>query len=711
LLHPATRPESFVPGSANKIAKVPTLEARPKGWIFGSGIFLVALVAFLTYAPARNGYFLADDFVALNQLALKQTSFVDNLAWFGRDWGIGANFYRPIVRLGYYFQYLFFQDNPAGWHLVSVGLHSCNALLVFGLGYLLSKRIAVGVVAGLVFGLLPIHSEPVAWISGQTDLWATLFGLTATLCFIIMRQNQARGTRHTGWRVAALMGFALALGSKETAAALPSALLAYEFMTGGINRLRTKASPGHHSITTLWLNHAPFWIMLGLYIILRLLLFKGLGGYVTTVGQQPDLILWGRSNLRWLLLPFSVGGTDGLTFIIIVGAFVVLTAVQEWESGGRAGAFNTLRTAGYGLMWVLLFLLPAALVQPAERFTYLPSVGFALFVGAILAPFVSANLSISRPRLLELAWWLRVVAVGAVAIIYLATTSGRVQAWVKAGDTAYNVLQNTQAVITKSNLPHYSYLYGENVPADAPGAYLFRTGYGEAIQWLYRDTTVTAFKVVKFPIIEDHLGQSIFLEYKGDGNIVNHLQVGAALQERARNLKGQKPFQSWDFSTTNPQDKGLLAGWYEADGVAQAEIRDGALIPHAPTETLLRNNNLAIPAFQLGAIEITLKATAQPNTPLVARAIWLTNAAANGTSQILQTDPATFQVIADGNYHTYRITPQTLPRNQNGQLTANVSIEDEIVTVTLEFPAGLSNLQIQKITQFQIPNSHTLPLN
>ncbi len=707
MLHPATQPESFVPGSDSQIVKIPALEAKPKGWAFWPGLFLVALVAFLTYAPTRNGYFLADDFVALNQLALKQTSFVDNLVWFGRDWGIGANFYRPIVRLGYYFQYLFFGDNPVGWHLVSVGLHSCNALLVFGLGYLLSKRVAGGIVAGLIFGLQPIHSEPVAWISGQTDLWATLFVLAATLCFVLMRQNQEREQGFTALRVAALVCFALALGSKETAAALPLALLAYELVT---TRLRAgKKIRKGGSITTLLINHAPFWIMLGLYMILRLLLFKGLGGYVTEAGQQPNLVLWGRSNLRWLLLPFSLGGTDGLTFIIIVGAFVVLTGVQEWESGGWDGAFNTLRTAGYGLIWVLLFLLPAALVQPAERFTYLPSVGFALFVGAILAPFRAT--SPGRPRLPNLAWCLRLVAIGAVAIIYLATASGRVQAWVKAGDTAYNLLQNTQAVITKRNLPHYSYLYGENVPADAPGAYLFRTGYGEAIQWLYRDTTVTAFKVTKFPIIEDHLGQSIFLEYKSDGNIVNHLGVGAALQERARNLKNQKSFQTWDFAVANPQNMALLAEWYEADGVSQAEIRDGALIPHAPAETLLRNNNLAIPAFQLGAIEITLKAEAQPNKSLAVHAIWQTNAATNGTSQILQTDPATFQIVADGHYHTYRIMPQILPRNQNGQLTTNVSIEDEIVTVRLEFPAGLSNLQIQKITQFQIPNSHALPLN
>lgn len=684
------------------------------------GLFLVVLLAILAYQTIRRGYFLADDFVALNQLSLKQTSFADNLVWFTRDWGIGANFYRPLVRLGYYFQFLFFGSNPAGWHLTSVALHVANAVLVFWLGYLLSRRAIVGTVAGLFFALQPIHTEPVAWISGQTDLWATFFCLLSAVCFVRLRIEQRRTRRwmlrwNQSWlwlRVLSLVFFLLALFSKESAATLPLILLAFEFVTGGVNQVLPgdnrepedpDLKPQGGTFSRLLINHTPYWIILGCYMTLRLILFNGLGGYLPA-GQSLDLPNFIRANLRWLSLPFSLSGPDGLTLIVVVIAFVALTGVQEWEIFRSVLAFDSLRTAGFGLLWTLLFLLPALFVQPAERFTYLPSVGFALFFGGALAPFSRPKAGVSR--FFELVFWLRLASVVVVLVIFLASTNDRVQQWIDAGKTAQKILQNTQAVITKTNLPHYSYMYGQNLPDDNGDAYIFRTGYPEAMQWLYHDTTLTAYKVNQFPIVENNLGQSVFLEYKNDGNVVNHYKLQAALQQRANNLKSQQVYAGWNFAEQSGRDG--LTGWYVGDGAGELELNNGTLNLNTTDAATLQNSNINMPAFQLGHLEITLKLTPSANQNLTAYASWLANP--NTSDPPMESTPVRFNLIADGQYHTYSIQPGVLPYNIDGQLQGIFPADYLVTNLKLKFPAGSGVVEIQKVIQYKIPSSFSTPI-
>jgi hypothetical protein len=712
LTHSATTAQVSISNSDSTAIQTSIQQSQPKPtWAVGIGVFLVILASIFSYAFSAKTYFLADDFVALNQLALKQTSFVDNLVWFTRDWGIGANFYRPLVRLGYWFQYACFGDNAAGWHWFSITLHSLNALLVFGLGYVLSRRLAVGTVAGLIFALQSIHTEPVAWISGQTDLWATFFCLLAVFCFVQLHMYLQFARSGLFLQTLALLFFGLALCSKESAITLPLALLAYELIFGGLLRFlpatTPETQPSKFSLAIFVLNHGPFWVILGLYLLLRLFLFQGIGGYSAEAGQAFDLFLFLRSNVRWLMLPFSLSGMDGITLLIIIGAFIALTGVQESEMVQRLQkivTFSSLRTAVYGLVWLLIFLGPALFVQPAERFTYLPSVGFALFFGAVLAPFFSARLTFAA--FFELVVWLRVAALLVVIFVYVAATNGRVAKWVQAGTLAQTMLQNTTAVITKHDMPHYSYIYGENLPEVASGAYLFRTGYSEAIQWLYHDSTLTAYKVDKFPVVEDHLGQTIFLEYLPDGNIVNHTKVQEALQERANNLKKQRVYLTWDFSqeTTNS----LQIGWYDSSNTEQSALKNGVLNPSS-SDISLQNNNLVVPAFQLGTLEITLKASADVTSTNRASATWSTNLGSQ--DQVLSTTPAAFTIIPDGLYHTYTITPLLTPHNQNGQLSKTIPLDGIITTIRLGFPASFHDVQIQKIVQYQIPSSYAVPLD
>src|SRR5205814_497942 len=79
-----------------------------------------------------------------------------------------------------------------------------------------SRRVAS--IATLGVASLGLWGTPLLWISGSQDLWMLCFTMASTLLFV---------TGRTGW---ALLPFALALLSKETAAVLPALLGAYSIL-------------------------------------------------------------------------------------------------------------------------------------------------------------------------------------------------------------------------------------------------------------------------------------------------------------------------------------------------------------------------------------------------------------------------------------------------------------------------------------------------
>ncbi|HVG01158.1 MAG TPA: hypothetical protein VND68_15060, partial [Chloroflexia bacterium] len=118
----------------------------------------VALTALALYLPTLGHYFVADDFIFLHQLHFSQPAFTDSFAYFGRDWGMGAQFYRPLTRVLWAGEYSLFGENAAGWHLTGTLLYGVTSLLVFLLSWRLSGQLILAGVAGLLFSLHPAHT-------------------------------------------------------------------------------------------------------------------------------------------------------------------------------------------------------------------------------------------------------------------------------------------------------------------------------------------------------------------------------------------------------------------------------------------------------------------------------------------------------------------------------------------------------------------------
>ncbi|MGO9613009.1 MAG: tetratricopeptide repeat protein [Dissulfurispiraceae bacterium] len=213
---------------------------------------LVATFTFLVYLPTLQNDFVNydDDYYIYDNLHIRSI----DITFF--KWALGgiyAKNWHPLTWLSHALDYSLWGPNPLGHHLTSIVIHAFNSLLVLLLAIQLlavvksrertggqgttglsdATILTTGVVAGLLFGLHPIHVESVAWASERKDLLCTFFFLLSLLAYIRYARFTA-DEKNTGKPISWLSDknyllslgfFILALLSKSMAVTLPVVLL------------------------------------------------------------------------------------------------------------------------------------------------------------------------------------------------------------------------------------------------------------------------------------------------------------------------------------------------------------------------------------------------------------------------------------------------------------------------------------------------------
>ena len=248
------------------------------------GIFF--LVGLISYSPILKSFFLSDDFVLIGRVLEGDLSVT---------WGLGqGGFFRPLIILSYVVDSRLWVTNSLGYHLTNVALHTLNSYLVFILSARLMRRnrhdpaisFRISVAAGLIFLLLPSHTEAVSWISGRTDLIATLFVLLALVVYDSYQQQ-----RHIPYLAATLVLFTLALFAKESALCLPVIIVAMELSPA---TSQEQASDFRRAIKT----GGIFALILLGYFLVR---YAAIGTFVGGYGASHHLNF--KLSLIWERLP------------------------------------------------------------------------------------------------------------------------------------------------------------------------------------------------------------------------------------------------------------------------------------------------------------------------------------------------------------------------------------------------------------------------
>jgi tetratricopeptide (TPR) repeat protein len=305
--------------------------------------------------------------------------------------------YRPVVTLSYFWDFFMWQKSPTGFHLTNVLLHLLNAVLVFVLLRRFFGASLVSLYGALVFSLHPVTTETVNLVSYREDLLATLFFLGALISYMKAR----RAERHwQKWAVLSFICAPLAYFSKESAAALVPVLLLLEIATPKKPPPEDHVSPMHKTVAslarraTLLAAHAALFAG---YLLVRFVLMTNPDAGRTAM-FAPTLLLTGANFLRFFayycyLLIYPVRLCADYHFVpilllrhpvIIASAvflllYVTIAVIARWRAP----------LAFFCLGWILLTLLPVSNLVPlrnpvAERYLYLPLIGFALLLAWIV---------------------------------------------------------------------------------------------------------------------------------------------------------------------------------------------------------------------------------------------------------------------------------------------------------------------------------------
>jgi tetratricopeptide (TPR) repeat protein len=306
--------------------------------------------------------------------------------------------YRPLTTLSFLFNYSVLGNGSraAGYHAVNIALHAINVLLVFALASLLFKRKGPAWFAAALWAVHPVGVETVTNIAGRADLLATagLFG--ALLVYAKMPEGNDGAIR----RRVALFGLAvLALFAKETGAILIPLMLAWELSRGPRPWPRLKrrapeylvaaAAGALYALTRMRVLDAMPWPAQPFMDnpLMGAGFWEARWTAVRMIGLDFLLLLWpaglcsDRSFDEIRIAAFS----DPWAWISLLAVIGILLAVilrrgKDPELFWAAGLF------GITLLPVsnLVILIGAT---TAERFLYLPAIGFAIAAAALVWRF------------------------------------------------------------------------------------------------------------------------------------------------------------------------------------------------------------------------------------------------------------------------------------------------------------------------------------
>ncbi|MEE8310830.1 MAG: tetratricopeptide repeat protein [Candidatus Binatia bacterium] len=357
---------------------------------------ILLALSFALYWPALPAQFVSDDVNAIvsNEHVrgpLDPAALFTRFSWWGATRG-DAPGYRPLATLSFAINHAVGALDPRGYHAVNIALHALVSWLVFLLAIRLGLATSAAVAAAVVFCVLPIHTEPVAWVVGRAELMAAAAFAGALLALFTHR---ARGATAPLALAAALL--LAGLFSKENAITL---LAMPPVMAAVLPGTRAHRKRDLRAFAVLVLTIAIYFaIRASAGPALQQTAGDLLDNPLTAV-SLPARIAGALSVLaRYLALtvwpsPLSVDYSfdalgiapgfagDAYTGLGLLAVLTLAALAWRARSDSPAITFAILLTAvTYSIVSNTIVLIGTAM---GERLFYLPSLGLCLLLGASL---------------------------------------------------------------------------------------------------------------------------------------------------------------------------------------------------------------------------------------------------------------------------------------------------------------------------------------
>jgi len=380
-----------------------TLNFNPKAYIIF--LIIISIITFFSYYNSLFNNFTYDDKFIITQnyefQNIHKIKSLFNNSYFAYSQELS---YRPLVTVSYLFDYVFWGLKPFFFHLKNLLLHLIATLLV----YVLVRQILkyedkksfshqfVPFFSALLFGVLTIHSETICSIAYREDLLMTIFFLLAMI-FAMISLDKERSDRicettifqksnRLNYFINILSGimYFFALLSKESALSFLLLILIYHLT---IHKVK---------FNELLINYLPHILITIFYLFIRFVLMKNpMESQLLDNQNHLQLILITPyifiKYILTTLIPIDLSANYSLNFqdklllyklilsyLIIVLLLIISILIIRKE-----------KIISFSILSFFCLLLPVANIFPlanplAERYLYLPSISFCLFISYIL---------------------------------------------------------------------------------------------------------------------------------------------------------------------------------------------------------------------------------------------------------------------------------------------------------------------------------------
>jgi len=459
--------------TAKPAAKPAPLETPSKtalwpscGWAAHLGVVaLLAALVLITFANTlHNTEFALDNkFIILEDPRLREAKWENIKLIFTQDyWWPKAvsGLYRPLTTLSYLFNYavLHSADKAASYHWINFLLHLLNAVLVYFFVLVLMEKLWPALLTAMLFAVHPIVTESVTNIVGRADLFAMASVLGAFLAYA--KSTVSKGLRRALWL--ALMALITTLGvfCKESAVAILPVMMLYDF-TFRIRRLT--ANRALNLLANAWdfFLKGYLWLvptLAGLFYVRSQVFGKlrppelpfvdnpliDLGFWearltaIKVIGRYFLLLLWpARLSCDYSyneipLVRFPMNGWEDWKSVAVLALVVGLLALAVL-------CYRRHKPVFFFIGFFFLTFLPSSNLIPnptfgqslfdkvswcigsimAERFLYLPSIGYAGLV--VIAVYAACRKLVGRLDISTWAQrvWLQALARGFLCVLAL----------------------------------------------------------------------------------------------------------------------------------------------------------------------------------------------------------------------------------------------------------------------------------------------------
>lgn len=367
-----------------------------------------------------------DDFrVIVNNSFIKDWKYFPTL--FTNDYFkiSGELSYRPLVTLSYFIDYTIWHLNPFGFHLTNLFIHTLNVFLVYSLICKITQDLKLAGISSLFFGIYPVLTETVNSVGFREDLLCATFFLLTLFFYVKIYTSKYKNTCYS----VALLVYFFALLSKEMAITLPFIIFILDLLfpksktvvvsihsdllpskgrkpgnppihpsSGGIGLRRegTELSPEIHLKARILRYYTGFLIMSGIYILLRFAFLKNPIEYVPYPGNSlvTNILTMAKviaSYIKLLFFPIVFNADYHVTpetspinpsFLTSITLLICIAVIT-------LRLYNRQKEITFSILWTFITLIPVMNIIPignimAERYLYIPSLGFCVFLGILI---------------------------------------------------------------------------------------------------------------------------------------------------------------------------------------------------------------------------------------------------------------------------------------------------------------------------------------